>query len=105
MLIRRPIPMCTCDLEPACKCGVLKSVREIIDAQYIMKSGKGLNDSFKTIRSEVLLMSPLPHINMAFNMARTLECNKLVLIYLSIMCYIQIVDQNRMFKICKKRMK
>lgn len=76
MCILRPIPVCSCDPKPNYKCGGFKTLRKIIEAENIMKFVKGLKDSFENIRSQVLLMSPLPDINVAFNMAITHECQQ-----------------------------
>lgn len=67
----RPISVCT--REPACSCEVARTVRKNIHAEYVMEFVKGTNDSFEAVRSRALTTTPLPDINMVFNMAITHE--------------------------------
>ncbi|KAK4277055.1 hypothetical protein QN277_015110 [Acacia crassicarpa] len=52
----RPIPACSC------------SSKEYFRQDYVIRFLKGLNDRFSTVRSQILLMDPLPSINKAFSL-------------------------------------
>lgn len=69
----RPIPICKYNPKPPCTCEVVKNVRENVNAENVMKFVKGLNDSFESVRSRVLMMVPLPDITITFNITITHE--------------------------------
>ncbi|OMO95912.1 NB-ARC domain-containing protein [Corchorus capsularis] len=56
----RPIPSCAC--QPICSCGLSK-IREYFDNDQVMVFIKGLNESYSTVKSQILLMDPLPTLN------------------------------------------
>ncbi|CAL1391679.1 unnamed protein product [Linum trigynum] len=62
----RPFPACSCT--PRCSCGALNVVRLHQQSDQIIRFLKGLNDSFSQIRSQILLMEPLPPITRVFSM-------------------------------------
>uniref|UniRef100_A0A2N9F6C1 Retrotransposon Copia-like N-terminal domain-containing protein n=1 Tax=Fagus sylvatica TaxID=28930 RepID=A0A2N9F6C1_FAGSY len=51
---------------PACNCGALKTLLDYQRSEYVMKFLVGLNDSYASIRGQILLMEPLPTINKVF---------------------------------------
>ena len=51
---------------PACNCGALKTLLDYQHSEYVMKFLVGLNDSYASIRGQILLMEPLPTINKVF---------------------------------------
>jgi hypothetical protein len=51
---------------PACNCGVLKTLLDYQHNEYVMKFLVGLNDSYASVRGQILLMEPLPTINKVF---------------------------------------
>jgi hypothetical protein len=51
---------------PACNCGALKILLDYQHYEYVMKFLVGLNDSYASIRGQILLMEPLPSINKVF---------------------------------------
>ncbi|XP_055961065.1 uncharacterized protein LOC130015294 [Mercurialis annua] len=63
----RPAPHCKCN--PQCQCGALVTIKEYIESDYVIRFLKGLNENFVTIKSQILLMEPLPKINRVFSMA------------------------------------
>lgn len=69
----RPILACTCNPTPACSSEVTRTVRENVSADLVMKFDKGLNDSFESVRSRILVTTPLLDIKTAFNMDITHE--------------------------------
>ncbi|OMO88956.1 Integrase, catalytic core [Corchorus capsularis] len=61
----RPIPSCKC--QPICSCGLSK-IREYLDNDQVMVFIKGLNESYSTVKTQILLMDPLPLLNKAFSL-------------------------------------
>ena len=76
----RPDPICSCDLK--CVCDVLTSVMERKQQDCIMQFLRGLNDQFNTVRSNVLMMDPLPNIakvlSYAIQQERQISSNELI---------------------------
>ncbi|XP_050223657.1 uncharacterized protein LOC126673524 [Mercurialis annua] len=63
----RPIPVCSCN--PQCHCDALKKVKDFQERNYAMRFLKGLNENFSVIKTQVLMMDPLPKINRVFSLA------------------------------------
>ena len=55
-----PFPSCTCG---KCVCNVNKRLSDLQVRESVMKFLMGLNDSFSQVRSQVLLMDPLPSVS------------------------------------------
>uniref|UniRef100_A0A2N9FJ05 Reverse transcriptase Ty1/copia-type domain-containing protein n=1 Tax=Fagus sylvatica TaxID=28930 RepID=A0A2N9FJ05_FAGSY len=49
-----------------CNCGALKILLDYQHYEYVIKFLVGLNDSYASIRGQILLMEPLPSINKVF---------------------------------------
>ncbi|PNX79728.1 hypothetical protein L195_g035716 [Trifolium pratense] len=62
-----PAPVCNCPRKCMCVTGVRKA-RIQHDLLETIRFLTGLNDNFDTVRSQVLLMGPLPPINKVFSM-------------------------------------
>ncbi|XP_057452732.1 uncharacterized protein LOC130744575 [Lotus japonicus] len=60
----RPLPICICNARCPCQ-GHAKSYK---DQDYIIRFLTGLNEEFATVRSQILLMKPLPTLNEVFSM-------------------------------------
>ncbi|XP_075518245.1 uncharacterized protein LOC142552365 isoform X2 [Primulina tabacum] len=58
-------PMCSCGL---CDCQGVKKIEAYFQADYTMAFLMGLNDSLSQIRSQILLLDPLPPINRVFSL-------------------------------------
>lgn len=61
----RPLPCCSCGLY---SCKALSSIGEVQISDYILKFLMGLNDSYESIRGQILLMSPIPSLDKTFSM-------------------------------------
>ncbi|XP_059436248.1 uncharacterized protein LOC132169195 [Corylus avellana] len=59
----RPISICNC-----CNCGRMKSILELYSQEKVLQFLMGLNDSFSTVRAQILLTNPLPPINKVFSL-------------------------------------
>jgi len=57
------IPHCSCGLE----CASLKAVLKLIESQQLMQFLIGLNDVYKTVRGNLIMMRPLPSLSQAYN--------------------------------------
>ncbi|KAJ0016769.1 hypothetical protein Pint_11302 [Pistacia integerrima] len=66
LMIFRPLPSCTCSTP--CSCGILNTFKTYQNSDYVIRFLKGLNDSFSVVRSQTMLMDPLPSINKAFSL-------------------------------------
>ncbi|XP_073033027.1 uncharacterized protein [Primulina eburnea] len=56
-------PMCSCG---KCSCDGVKNLEEYVQMDYTMIFLMGLNDSFNHVRSQILLLDPLPPISRVF---------------------------------------
>ncbi|CAN1329604.1 hypothetical protein LINPERPRIM_LOCUS34712 [Linum perenne] len=69
----RPVPACECNPGQASKCNVVSKMMLYQEQDYVIRFIRGLNDSFDVVRSQLLLMDPLPDVNTAFKFAVQLE--------------------------------
>ena len=58
-----PFPSCTCG---KCVCNVNKRLSDLQVRESVLKFLMGLNDSFSQVRSQVLLMDPLPFVSKVY---------------------------------------
>ncbi|CAN1266800.1 Retrovirus-related Pol polyprotein from transposon TNT 1-94 [Linum perenne] len=68
----RPLPTCDCSVGGTL-CSVMKQVTLYQSNDYAIRFIRGLNSSFNVVRSQLLLMDPLPDVNSAFKCAIQLE--------------------------------
>lgn len=62
----RPLPSCTC--HTPCNCAAFKIIKQQRDSELVICFLKGLSDNYNTVRSQILLMDPLPSINKVFSL-------------------------------------
>ncbi|XP_052724191.1 uncharacterized protein LOC128193979 [Vigna angularis] len=62
----RPIPTCTCKVQ--CSCELSKIFLKYREMEHVICFLKGLNDSYNTVRTQILLMDPLPNVNRVFSL-------------------------------------
>ena len=60
-----PFPSCTCE---KCVCNNNKRLTNLQVREFVMKFIMGLNDSFSQVRSQVLLMDPIPSLNKVYSL-------------------------------------
>lgn len=60
------IPVCTCGCK--CTCGIVKTIMENRERDYILQFLMGLNDSYSHISGQLLLNDPLPPMNKVFSL-------------------------------------
>lgn len=56
-----------------CSCGAGKYLLDSHNQDRLMKFLQGLHDHYATLRSNVLLMDPFPHVNKIYNLVRQEE--------------------------------
>ena len=60
-----PFPSCTCG---KCICNINKRLTDLQVRESVMKFLMGLNDSFSQVRSQVLLMDPIPSLSKVYSL-------------------------------------
>lgn len=53
---------------PTCNCGAGKEIVALLQSQKLMQFLMGLNESYKTVRGNILMISPLPSVSHAYQM-------------------------------------
>lgn len=62
----RPVPTCTCAIK--CSCTLLPTIKSYRETDYVIRFLKGLNEQYAPVRSQIMLLNPLPPINKVFSM-------------------------------------
>lgn len=62
----RPIPKCTCAVP--CTCQLLPTIRNYRTNDFVIRFLKGLNEQYTAVRSQIMLMNPLPDMSGAFSL-------------------------------------
>jgi len=62
----RLIPHCSCDIQ--CKCDLSRNSLKYREIEYVIFFLKGLNDTYNHVRTQILLIEPIPSINRAFSL-------------------------------------
>ncbi|GAU50785.1 hypothetical protein TSUD_192210 [Trifolium subterraneum] len=69
--IYMPIPNCTC--HHRCSCAAMRLARNHHQMLHVMRFLTGLNDDFNPVKSQILLLDPLPSITKIFSMILQFE--------------------------------
>jgi hypothetical protein len=69
--IYMPIPVCTCRVR--CSCDAMRIARSNHHLLHAMRFLTGLNDSFGVVKSQILLLDPLPPMTKIFSMVLQFE--------------------------------
>ncbi|KAG8648046.1 hypothetical protein MANES_09G140601v8 [Manihot esculenta] len=64
---------------PTCTCGASKAIAGITNRNRFMQFLMGLNETFESVRDQVLGMDPLPTINKAYSMVMKFESQRKIL--------------------------
>ncbi|KAL0355473.1 UNVERIFIED_CONTAM: hypothetical protein Sradi_3994200 [Sesamum radiatum] len=67
----RDLPECT--YGSACTCNVAKATSDLVEERHLMQFLMGLNDEYDNVRSQMLVMEPLPNINRAYHIVLRVE--------------------------------
>ncbi|XP_019184395.1 PREDICTED: uncharacterized protein LOC109179345 [Ipomoea nil] len=60
----RPLPTCSCARR--CNCGLLEKLQLYLDSDNLSIFLRGLNDSYVSVQSQIMMMKPLPSVDEAF---------------------------------------
>ena len=71
----KPIPSCSCGI---CTCSSMAARVKYQEEECTMNFLMGLNESFATVRGQILLMKPLPSLNQVFSLITQEEKQKRV---------------------------
>ncbi|KAL4581663.1 hypothetical protein LXL04_006189 [Taraxacum kok-saghyz] len=69
---------------PMCNCGSAKAMADFAASTRLMQFLMGLNDTFESLRNQILVLDPLPSVHKAYSMALSVEKQKEVQINFSI---------------------
>lgn len=67
----RPTPTCVCD--SVCICNLTQSMQNFKESEYVICFLKGLNDSYNAVKTQILMLDPLPPISKVFGMVSQQE--------------------------------
>ncbi|XP_061339282.1 uncharacterized protein LOC133285971 [Gastrolobium bilobum] len=67
----KPLPNCVCVVP--CVCGAIARMREYREQEQVIRFLRRLNDQFASVRSQIMLISPLPNINRSFSLVSQQE--------------------------------
>lgn len=76
--ILQPIPQCTCDFMKNCVYNSSGSMIDIISQNKLIQFLMGLNEYYYSIRSQILVLDPLPYVNKSYFMILRVEKQKVV---------------------------
>ncbi|XP_019416421.1 PREDICTED: uncharacterized protein LOC109327712 [Lupinus angustifolius] len=62
----RPLPICNCANPPKCTAEI--GTKKHCDEDRVIRFSKGLNDVYSRVRSQIMLIEPLPNISKVFSM-------------------------------------
>lgn len=74
----KPILSCAC-IHP-CRCEAMRIAREFCLENQIIQFLTGLNDKFSVVKTQVILMDPLPSINKFYSVEIQEESNHVALL-------------------------
>lgn len=59
----RPLPSCECVVKCIC---LIPKIKAYIEKDYVIRFLRCLNEQYTAVRSQIMLMNPLPNIRKAF---------------------------------------
>lgn len=62
----RPVPSCSYDIP--CSCGAIASLKKYREEYYVIRFLKGLSEKFSSLKSQIMMMTPLPNVDHAFSL-------------------------------------
>lgn len=76
--VLQPIPQCTSGIMDKCECSVSTTLANLISQNKLVQFLMGLNQSFDSIRSQILVLDPLPSVNKAYSMVLRVEKQRIM---------------------------
>ncbi|XP_019156439.1 PREDICTED: uncharacterized protein LOC109153113 [Ipomoea nil] len=71
LTVIRPLPMCKC--ERMCDCGLLETLQHHIESDNLSVFLRGLNETYVSVQSQIMMTKPLPSVDEAFIMVQQQE--------------------------------
>lgn len=68
----RPLPMCKCNPRHSCN-SIIDEIRSERDTDQVIRFLQGLNDDYSSLKSNVLVLEPLPEVYKVYVMAEKVE--------------------------------
>lgn len=65
-----PLPTCTCD---GCTCNLVAAVRKSHESNQVICFLRGLNKAFSTVKSQIMVIEPVPKMNKVFSLVLQFE--------------------------------
>ena len=65
LLNLRPLPLCSCG---KCTCGVNEKIGHLRHQDSIMQFLNGLNDCYSQVKTQILMMEPIPFVDKTFSL-------------------------------------
>lgn len=62
----KPYPLCSCE-EPY-ECGAVNIAHNYMKYDYVIRFLRGLNEQFANVKSQIMMIEPLPSINKVFSL-------------------------------------
>ncbi|KAL2326401.1 hypothetical protein Fmac_025459 [Flemingia macrophylla] len=62
----RPLPSCSCKIK--CSCNHVPTIRSYREGDYVRRFLKGLNKPYSVVRSQAMMMQPLPDLDHVFSL-------------------------------------
>jgi hypothetical protein len=70
----RPTPSCVCPMR--CACAAMRNVKEFRHEDQVIQFLSGLNENFSIVRTQILLMDPLPPLNKVYSLVAQEESHE-----------------------------
>ena len=64
--MQRCVLLCTCSV--SCSCGLISKLNKEMEDDCVIRFLRGLNDDYSQVRSQVMIMDPMPSIVRVFSM-------------------------------------
>lgn len=76
--VLQPIPSCTCGVMKNCKCNVAGRFSSIMSQNKLVQFLMGLNKCYDAVRSQILVLNPLPTVSKAYSMVLGIEKQRVI---------------------------
>nr|GMC49424.1 uncharacterized protein LOC109157807 [Ipomoea batatas] len=71
LMVLRPLPVCTCT--PKCSCGGYEKFYTYVENDHLSVFLRGLNETYAGVKSQIMMMNPLPSVGRAFSLVKQQE--------------------------------
>ncbi|KAK9678247.1 hypothetical protein RND81_11G198700 [Saponaria officinalis] len=71
-------PECSCGVMENCTCNILKKILDSSSKEKVLTFLMGLNDTYDTLRTQILSTEPMPTINKVYSFVQQIESQKMI---------------------------